>query len=81
MLCLNCIYAHSEVPSRVEVEIKTDEEVRIIDIAEELRKLWREVEKKNYTAIVFCDRLKVVKVGAPPSPAKTVMECTEFAEA
>jgi len=81
MLCLNCIHARDEVPAEVEVEKKVDGEVVTIDIADMLAKLRKSAERRGYTAIIFCSKLKEIKVGAPPSPAKTITECEEFTEA
>jgi len=81
MLCLNCIHARDEIPEKVEVEVKVNEKVERIDITDILVEAWKGGERRGYTTIIFCERMKVVKVGSPPSPAKTVTECGEFAEA
>jgi len=81
MLCLNCIYARDGVPERVEVEIKINEEVKKVDVTEEFKGLWKSAVEMGYSATIFCDKLKEVKVGTPPNPACTVTECAEFAEA
>jgi len=81
MLCLNCIHARDGVPERVEVEIRINGEIKKVNIADVLKRLWKGSEERGYTIIIFCERLKEIKVGAPPSLAKTVTECMEFAEA
>jgi len=81
MLCLNCIHARDGIPERVEVEVRVNEEVEKVDIADELRKLWKAVEERGYTIIVFCSATKEIKGGAPPNPTTTITECAEFAEA
>jgi len=65
MLCLNCIFARDEVT----------------DATEELEELWKLTKEMGYDVVVFCEKLREVKVGTPPSPAKTVTECAEFTEA
>jgi len=81
MLCLNCIHARDRVPEKVEVEVKVNEEVEKIDITGILVEAWKGSERRGFTAIIYCEKLKVVKVSSPPSPAATVTECGEFAEA
>jgi len=81
MLCLNCIHARGEIPRKLEVEVGMGVAVEKIDIANQLKKLWKAMEEEEYTTIVFCDVKKEVKVGLPPSPASTITECKEFAEA
>jgi len=65
MLCLNCRFVRDEVT----------------DATEELEELWKRAKKLGYSIVVFCEKLREVKVGTPPSPACTVTECGEFAEA
>jgi len=78
---LNCIYARDKIPEKVEVEVKVNEEVEKVDITNILIEAWRNSEERGYSVIIFCEKMKAVKVGSPPSPAKTVTECEEFAEA
>jgi len=84
MLCLNCIHKLDAVPDIVEVEIViVEEEVEktiTVNIADSLKTLWRKMEERGYTVIVYCTAKKVVVVGSPPSPATTVVECEEFVE-
>jgi len=81
MLCLNCIFARDGVPEKVEIEVRVDEEVRKVDITEEVKELWKSAEEMGYSVTIFCEKLKEIKVGTPPSPACTVTECAEFSEA
>jgi len=81
MLCLNCIYARDRIPKKVKVKVKVNEKFVKVDVTDILVKAWRIGEERGYSVIIFCEKMKEVKVGSPPSPAKTITECVEFAEA
>jgi len=73
VLCLRCIHRRDEVPRKVEVEG--------LDITEELKSIWKSIARRGYPIRIYCDTRKAVVVGDPASPAKSVTECAEFAEA
>jgi len=73
MLCLGCLNRRDEVPEKVVV----DE----VDITEELRGIWEAAAEMEYPVRIYCEARKAVVVGDPASPAKSVTECVEFAEA
>jgi len=85
VLCLRCANRRDAVPDVVKVtySVIEDEEEKVVteDIAGELRERWKEMEGKGYRTIFYCTAKKAVVVGFPPSPAATVTECGEFAEA
>jgi len=81
MLCLNCIHASSKLPEKVEIEVKINEEVKKIDVTDRMIELWKSVEKRGYTTIIFCKKLGEIKAGSPPHPTKIVDECAEFSAA
>jgi len=73
VLCLRCKNRGDAVPNVVMVDD--------VDIAENLKAVWEAVANMKYPERIYCDALKVVKVGDATSPAKSVTECEEFAEA
>jgi len=72
-LCLKCANRKDAVPDKVVVED--------VDITEDLKAIWKAIAKREYPVRIFCDARKVVVVGDPASPAKSVTECAEFTEA
>jgi len=72
VLCLKCLNRRDEIPDSVVV----DEE----DISEKLKAIWEAIAGREYPVRIYCDAYKVVVVGDPASPAKSVTECAEFTE-
>jgi len=74
-LCLNCKNRKGEVPGWVVIAINEVE----VDVAEQLKWVWKAIGRRNYPVRIYCEALKEVKVGDPASPAKSVVKCENFA--